>query len=62
MMGQVPPSPQGSACRLCLLFSHSFWFFKFLVLVGITVGSFYIPDGAFSSGEELRLLSSASPG
>ncbi|NWT04190.1 SERC2 protein, partial [Mionectes macconnelli] len=31
------------------LSSHSFWFFKFLVLVGITVGAFYIPDGAFTS-------------
>ncbi|NXG71647.1 SERC2 protein, partial [Baryphthengus martii] len=28
---------------------NGFWFFKFLVLVGITVGAFYIPDGAFSS-------------
>ncbi|NWH40986.1 SERC2 protein, partial [Chloropsis hardwickii] len=28
---------------------NGFWFFKFLVLVGITVGAFYIPDGAFTS-------------
>ncbi|XP_009571355.1 PREDICTED: serine incorporator 2-like, partial [Fulmarus glacialis] len=28
---------------------NGFWFFKFLVLVGITVGAFYIPDGAFST-------------
>ncbi|XP_073936829.1 serine incorporator 2 isoform X2 [Castor canadensis] len=27
---------------------NGFWFFKFLVLVGITVGAFYIPDGSFS--------------
>ena len=27
---------------------HRFWFFKFLVFVGITVGAFYIPDGSFS--------------
>ncbi|XP_055656632.1 serine incorporator 2 isoform X1 [Falco peregrinus] len=28
---------------------NGFWFFKFLVLVGITVGAFYIPDGVFTS-------------
>ncbi|NWW03823.1 SERC2 protein, partial [Oreocharis arfaki] len=28
---------------------NGFWFFKFLVLVGITVGAFYIPDGTFTS-------------
>ncbi|KAI1231293.1 Serine incorporator 2, partial [Lamprotornis superbus] len=38
---------------------NGFWFFKFLVLVGITVGAFYIPDGAFTSGEELPVLSLA---
>lgn len=27
-----------------------FWFFKFLVLVGITVGAFFIPDGTFNTG------------
>ncbi|XP_057412269.1 serine incorporator 2 isoform X2 [Balaenoptera acutorostrata] len=27
---------------------NGFWFFKFLVFVGITVGAFYIPDGSFS--------------
>nr|XP_040144203.1 serine incorporator 2 isoform X1 [Ictidomys tridecemlineatus] len=27
---------------------NGFWFFKFLVLVGITVGAFYIPSGSFS--------------
>ncbi|XP_012876112.1 PREDICTED: serine incorporator 2 isoform X1 [Dipodomys ordii] len=27
---------------------NGFWFFKFLVLVGIAVGAFYIPDGSFS--------------
>ncbi|KAG5858068.1 hypothetical protein ANANG_G00026170 [Anguilla anguilla] len=26
---------------------NGFWFFKFLVLVGITVGAFFIPDGTF---------------
>lgn len=33
--------------------SCSFWFFKFLLLVGLTVGAFYIPDGSFTSGEGL---------
>ncbi|XP_004372079.1 serine incorporator 2 isoform X2 [Trichechus manatus latirostris] len=28
---------------------NGFWFFKFLILVGITVGAFYIPDGSFSN-------------
>ncbi|XP_034016825.1 serine incorporator 2 isoform X2 [Thalassophryne amazonica] len=28
---------------------NGFWFFKFLVLVGITVGAFFIPDGTFNS-------------
>ncbi|XP_023981532.1 serine incorporator 2 isoform X1 [Physeter macrocephalus] len=28
---------------------NGFWFFKFLVFVGITVGAFYIPDGSFSN-------------
>lgn len=32
---------------VCVL---SFWFFKFLVLVGITVGAFFIPDGTFNTG------------
>nr|XP_045007125.1 serine incorporator 2 [Jaculus jaculus] len=27
---------------------NGFWFFKFLIFVGITVGAFYIPDGSFS--------------
>ncbi|XP_062818412.1 serine incorporator 2 [Anolis carolinensis] len=27
---------------------NGFWFFKFLILVGITVGAFYIPDRPFS--------------
>ncbi|KAG8143236.1 putative Serine incorporator 2-like protein [Naja naja] len=26
-----------------------FWFFKLLMLIGITVGAFYIPDGTFTS-------------
>ncbi|CAG6015766.1 unnamed protein product, partial [Menidia menidia] len=28
---------------------NGFWFFKFLILVGITVGAFFIPDGTFHS-------------
>ncbi|KAJ7304212.1 hypothetical protein JRQ81_011746 [Phrynocephalus forsythii] len=28
---------------------NGFWFFKFLILIGITVGAFYIPDGQFTS-------------
>ncbi|CAJ1083564.1 serine incorporator 2 [Xyrichtys novacula] len=28
---------------------NGFWFFKFLVLVGITVGAFFIPDGDFTT-------------
>ncbi|OCT94392.1 hypothetical protein XELAEV_18012063mg [Xenopus laevis] len=27
---------------------NGFWFFKFLILVGITVGAFYIPSGTFT--------------
>ncbi|XP_074542846.1 serine incorporator 2 [Halichoeres trimaculatus] len=28
---------------------NGFWFFKFLLLVGITVGAFFIPDGTFTT-------------
>ncbi|KAL7981236.1 hypothetical protein Chor_005470 [Crotalus horridus] len=28
---------------------NGFWFFKLLILIGITVGAFYIPDGTFTS-------------
>ncbi|KAK7926269.1 hypothetical protein WMY93_008579 [Mugilogobius chulae] len=28
---------------------NGFWFFKFLILVGITVGAFFIPDGTFNA-------------
>ncbi|KAG5271460.1 hypothetical protein AALO_G00180070 [Alosa alosa] len=28
-------------------FQNGFWFFKFLILIGITVGAFFIPDGTF---------------
>ncbi|KAG9355543.1 hypothetical protein JZ751_000381 [Albula glossodonta] len=30
-------------------FQNGFWFFKFLILVGITVGAFFIPDGTFNT-------------
>lgn len=32
-----------------------FWFFKFLILVGITVGAFFIPDGTFHDGTTILL-------
>lgn len=47
-------TPSGDGSRLLTLPplpSCSFWFLKFLVLVGLTVGAFYIPDGSFTSGE-----------
>ncbi|XP_012694239.1 serine incorporator 2 [Clupea harengus] len=28
---------------------NGFWFFKFLILIGITVGAFFIPDGTFNN-------------
>ncbi|XP_034560886.1 serine incorporator 2 [Notolabrus celidotus] len=28
---------------------NGFWFFKFLMLVGLTVGAFFIPDGTFTT-------------
>ncbi|KAK3508328.1 hypothetical protein QTP70_021481 [Hemibagrus guttatus] len=28
---------------------NGFWFFKFLILVGITIGAFFIPDGTFNT-------------
>ncbi|XP_074073969.1 serine incorporator 2 isoform X2 [Macrotis lagotis] len=28
---------------------NGFWFFKILILLGITVGAFYIPDGSFTN-------------
>ncbi|KAJ6663501.1 hypothetical protein lerEdw1_009580 [Lerista edwardsae] len=31
------------------MIQNGFWFFKFLILIGITVGAFYIPNGAFTS-------------
>lgn len=34
------------------LFSR-FWFFKFLILIGITVGAFFIPDGTFHTGTNI---------
>lgn len=33
-----------------------FWFFKFLVLVGITVGAFFIPDGTFNTGADFLVF------
>lgn len=45
-VGPVPPALLSS--RLSSSLPHRFWFFKFLVFVGITVGAFYIPDGSFS--------------
>lgn len=36
-----------ASTQLTLHVSCRFWFFKFLILVGITVGAFYIPDGSF---------------
>ncbi|XP_035765589.1 serine incorporator 2-like [Neolamprologus brichardi] len=35
---------------------NGFWFFKFLVLVGITVGAFFIPDGDFNTGMVLATV------
>uniref|UniRef100_A0A8C9VYW6 Serine incorporator 2 n=1 Tax=Scleropages formosus TaxID=113540 RepID=A0A8C9VYW6_SCLFO len=35
--------------RAALQNGYAFWFFKFLILVGITVGAFFIPDGTFST-------------
>lgn len=35
----------------CLFFR--FWFFKFLILIGITVGAFFIPDGTFHAGTNM---------
>lgn len=48
----LPPAGHaGELQPLTLPFSFlSFWFFKFLVLVGITVGAFFIPDGDFNAG------------
>jgi len=37
-------------------FVNRFWFFKFLILVGITVGAFFIPDGTFHDGTFLVKL------
>lgn len=36
----------------CLCFFR-FWFFKFLILIGITVGAFFIPDGTFHNGTHM---------
>lgn len=64
MWGRARPhlSLLGSHLQTVAHLFYSFWFFKFLVLLGITVGAFYIPDGAFTSGEELPAPSSASLG
>lgn len=34
-----------------------FWFFKFLILIGITVGAFFIPDGTFHNGTHMHFYS-----
>jgi Serine incorporator (Serinc) len=39
------------------VFVNSFWGIKFLVLVGICIGSFYIPqEDIFSKGEKCQLF------
>lgn len=48
-VGVLGPTPHLAPLAL-LPTPNRFWFFKFLVLVGITVGAFYIPDGSFSNG------------
>lgn len=35
------------------VFFSRFWFFKFLILTGITVGAFFIPDGTFNTGNNM---------
>lgn len=58
-------TPSGDGSRLLTLPplpSCSFWFLKFLVLVGLTVGAFYIPDGSFTSGEGLQVGSGVATG
>lgn len=44
--GPLPPL----SSLVCPPHPNRFWFFKFLILVGITVGAFYIPDGSFTNG------------
>lgn len=39
--------------RICNYLFSRFWFFKFLILVGITVGAFFIPDGSFHTGTNM---------
>lgn len=39
----------------CLLFS--FWFFKFAAAAAITIGSFFISEGPFTTGNYSALLS-----
>lgn len=41
-----------SECFVCF----RFWFFKFLILIGITVGAFFIPDGTFHTGTHVTFL------
>ena len=47
--GQLFLSPTQLSSLTCPFLRHRFWFFKFLIFVGITVGAFYIPDGSFSN-------------
>ncbi|KAJ3598596.1 hypothetical protein NHX12_002102, partial [Muraenolepis orangiensis] len=36
-------------CEVIVGYMAVFWFFKFLLLVGITVGAFFIPNGTFNA-------------
>lgn len=44
-----------SVTSICLALGlfFRFWFFKFLILIGITVGAFFIPDGTFHTGTNM---------
>lgn len=39
-----------------------FWFFKFTAATAISIGAFFIPDGAFTTGENTLTLSLPSLG
>lgn len=40
--------------KCTFLYFNRFWFFKIAAIVGIMVGSFYIPGGHFATGMLLR--------